>query len=133
MPDSPRIFRVTLQVSDLPQAANFYASLLDAQGRVIRGGRTYFDCGPVILALLDPGAEGNAATPLPDIVYFSVEDLERVHARAKALHCLSQEEVHGEQGGAIVRRPWGERSFYCVDPFGNELCFVDAKTIFSGK
>jgi len=30
-------------------------------------------------------------------------------------------------------RPWGERSFYAHDPFGNPLCFVDATTIFTGK
>lgn len=29
-------------------------------------------------------------------------------------------------------RPWGERSFYCRDPFGNGLCFVDEKTLFTG-
>jgi hypothetical protein len=35
--------------------------------------------------------------------------------------------------GAIVRRPWGERSFYAVDPFGNKLCFVDRATLFTGR
>ena len=29
-------------------------------------------------------------------------------------------------------RPWGERSFYLRDPFGNPLCFVDAATLFTG-
>jgi len=32
-----------------------------------------------------------------------------------------------------VERPWGERSFYAVDPFGNPLCFVDQKTLFTGR
>ena len=35
--------------------------------------------------------------------------------------------------GEIARRPWGERSFYLQDPFGNPLCVVDAGSIFTGK
>jgi hypothetical protein len=34
--------------------------------------------------------------------------------------------------GRIAVRPWGERSFYLHDPFGNPLCFVDARTLFTG-
>jgi len=34
--------------------------------------------------------------------------------------------------GALVVRPWGERSFYARDPAGNALCFVDASTCFTG-
>ena len=33
----------------------------------------------------------------------------------------------------IVKRPWGELSFYAEDPWGNGLCFVDEKTLFTGK
>ena len=32
---------------------------------------------------------------------------------------------------AIETQPWGERSFYCADPFGNKLCFVDDQTLFT--
>lgn len=133
MNDTPKLFRVILQVSDLAKATRFYTQLLDLPGRSIRGSRHYFDCGPVILALLDPGAGGEAAKPMPDHIYFSVAKLEAVHARAAALGCLSREDVHDEPGGAIAVRPWGERSFYAEDPFGNLLCFVDAKTVFTGR
>src|SRR5689334_5341135 len=134
MTDVPQLFRVTLQVSDVPKAAKFYAKLLGVEGRDIRGStRHYLDCGPVILGLIDPSAGKVKAKPSPDITYFSVKDLAKVHARAKALKCLSKEDVHGDAGGEMVKRPWGERSFYCVDPWGNELCFVDAKTVFTGK
>ena len=34
---------------------------------------------------------------------------------------------------AIETRPWGERSFYCLDPDGNQLCFVDDSTLFLGR
>jgi catechol 2,3-dioxygenase-like lactoylglutathione lyase family enzyme len=133
MANVPRLFRVILQVSDLDRAAAFYSKLLGAKGRRIPGARHYFDCGPVILALLYPTGGGEEARPNPDYVYFAVKDLPRVHARARALECLSKEHVHGEAAGAIVKRPWGERSFYARDPFGNGLCFVEARTAFTGR
>ena len=39
--------------------------------------------------------------------------------RARELGALANEGVHGAPAGAIVKRPWGERSFYAVDPWGN--------------
>ena len=38
---------------------------------------------------------------------------------------------HGSMG-EIAERPWGERSFYATDPFGNKICFVDRATMFTG-
>ena len=133
MADVPSVFRVVLQVSDLDQAVEFYSKLLGTKGRRIHGARHYFDCGGVILALLDPTHGRVKAKPSPDYVYFSVKGLEKVHARAKELGCLSKEKVHEESGGDIATRPWGERSFYADDPFGNGLCFVDEKTLFTGR
>ena len=133
MADVPNLYRVILHVTDLDRAAEFYSTLLGIQGRSIRGARHYFDCGSVILALLDPTSGDEKAKPLPDYIYFSVKDLEKVHERARHLGCLSTEDVHEESAGDIVIRPWGERSFYAQDPFGNGLCFVDEKTIFTGK
>ena len=40
--------------------------------------------------------------------------------------------VHGVPGGDINVKPWGERSFYANDPWGNPLCFVEAGTVYSG-
>jgi catechol 2,3-dioxygenase-like lactoylglutathione lyase family enzyme len=131
--DVPKVFRVVLQVSALDKAVAFYSKLLGSNGRRIHGARHYFDCGGVILALLDPAQGRVKAKPSPDHVYFSVRDLEKIHARARKLRCLSKEEVHGESGGALVTRPWGERSFYAQDPFGNQLCFVDQETLFTGR
>ncbi len=131
---APKLFRIILQVSDLDRAAEFYAKLLDDAGRRIpRASRHYFDCGPVILALVDVSASGEAAKPLPDYIYFAVNNLEGVHARARELGCLSTDDVHGESAGEIVKRPWGERSFYVEDPWGNGLCFADESTLFTGK
>ena len=134
MAKAPKLFRIILQVSDLDKAADFYSKLLDDPGRRIpRASRHYIDCGPVILALVDQSPAGLKAKPLPDYIYFAVKDLEKVHARAKGLKCLSKEDVHGEPAGEIVKRPWGERSFYAFDPWKNGLCFVDDKTLFTGR
>jgi catechol 2,3-dioxygenase-like lactoylglutathione lyase family enzyme len=129
-----KLFRIILQVSDLDQAAEFYGRLLNDPGRRIpRASRHYIDCGPVILALVDVTAGGEEAKPLPDHIYFSVDDLDPVYERARDLGCLSAEDVHGAGAGEIVIRPWGERSFYVKDPWGNGLCFVDSKTLFTGR
>ena len=134
MSDIPKLYRIILQVSDLDRAAEFYSDLLGTDGRRIYGGfRHYFDCGPVILALVDPSADDEEARPNPDNIYFSVKDLEAVHARARDLGCLSAGDVHGEAAGEIVTRPWGERSFYAFDPFGNPICFVEESTVFTGR
>ena len=64
--------------------------------------------------------------------YFTVENLEAAFDRARALGCLSREDVHDAPGGGIVVRPWGERSFYVDDPWGNQLCFVEEGTVYTG-
>jgi len=134
MPQAPSLFRIILQVSDLDRAAGFYSQLLGEEGRRIpRASRHYIDCGPVILALVDVTAGSEKAKPLPDYIYFAVKNLESVHERAKALNCLSDEDVHGSSAGDMVVRPWGERSFYVADPWGNGLCFVDDTTLFTWK
>ncbi len=127
-----RIFRVSLEVSDSKKANRFYSKLLGIEGRLVGGGRVYFDCGPVILALVDVSATRKKPRPIAQDVYFAVPDVEAYYARAKKLRGLSKEDVHGAPAGAVVVRPWGERSFYAEDPFGNGLCFVDEKTLFIG-
>jgi hypothetical protein len=39
--------------------------------------------------------------------------------------------VHGAPAGDVIKRPWGERSFYATDPWGNELCFVEEGTLYT--
>jgi len=137
MSDQTILFRIILQVDDLDKAEDFYGKLLGDRGRRIpRASRHYIDCGPVILALVDVTGGGTIDTKaeqLPDYIYFSVANLESFHTRAKVLNCLSDEDVHGASAGEIVKRPWGELSFYVHDPWGNGLCFVDEKTLFTGE
>ena len=131
---APTLYRIILQVDNLDRAEEFYGKLLGDRGRRIpRGFRHYIDCGAVILALVDVTADNAKPQPLPDYIYFAVNDVEAVYERARELQCLSTEDVHGESAGDIVKRPWGERSFYAHDPWGNGLCFVDENTLFTGK
>ena len=41
--------------------------------------------------------------------------------------------MDGAPMGAVATRPWGERSFYARDPFGNGICFVDRESVFTGS
>jgi uncharacterized glyoxalase superfamily protein PhnB/catechol 2,3-dioxygenase-like lactoylglutathione lyase family enzyme len=131
---APKMFRIALQVADLEQAAAFYSQLLDDPGIPIpRGSRHYFNCGPVILALVDVAkGPGERPQPTPDYIYFAVNNLDQVFARAKVLNCLANDRYHDQNAGEILKRPWGEVSFYCEDPWGNGVCFVDETTLFTG-
>ena len=121
------LFGVFVPVSDFVRAVRFFSGLLAMKGFRVSSGRHYFDCGGTILACFDPRADtdGFGLGPNPDHLYFAVTDLEGAYRRALALKA--------EMLDPIARRPWGERSFYLRDPFGNKLCFVDRSTMFLGQ
>ena len=123
-----RLYRVIVPVTDVEHAARFYGHVLDLAGERVSPGRHYFDCSGTILACFDPRADGDDwdATPNPDHVYFAVDDLEATFARCQAAGCRRLDD-------AISTQPWGERLFYATDPFGNQVCFVDEATVFTGS
>ena len=123
---NPRLFRVIVPVSNIDAAATFYGNVLADAGRRISPGRHYFPCGRTILACFDPRADGDDwdSRPNPDHLYFAVDDLEETLGRVRAQPSASIDKD-------IETHPWGERSFYCRDPFGNKLCFVDDRTLFT--
>ena len=129
----PRLFRLLLEVDNLDQAVSFYTTLLATEGRAIRGGRHYFDCGEIILGLVDVSASGRVPSVFSEYIYFATAELNETHQRASNLGCLSDDDVHGQSAGEITMRPWGECSFYVEDPFGNRLRFVDEDTLFTGR
>jgi predicted enzyme related to lactoylglutathione lyase len=131
MSDSPKLFRVTLEVADLERATQLYAALFGLDGQRYPGARHYFDCGGVIVAVLDVSRGGMPPTPGPTSLYFAVDDVDAVHARADQLGVLAPYQVHGEPASAVITRPWGERSFYVVDPWGNDLCFCENGTLYT--
>ena len=129
------LFRVILPVGDVDAAAAFYGSVLGSPGERVSPGRHYFDCEGTILACYDPRADGDGAeaSPNPEWLYLAVDDLEATREAARAAGAgFPDEEVHGDPMAEIALRPWGERSFYLLDPFGNKICFVDRTTKFTG-
>lgn len=133
---TPRVFRILLPTRDLEASVRFYERLLATKGRAVAEGRVYFDCGSVILGLLDYSTlPADELRPPAEAVYLATEDLDGVHRRARELGSLSQELLHGDPSSPMGEpkvRPWGERSFYANDPAGNPLCFVEASTVFTG-
>ncbi|MEO6260151.1 MAG: VOC family protein [Thermoanaerobaculia bacterium] len=129
--DVPQFFRLNIETANLDEAVTFYTTLLGIEGRRQAGSRCYFQCGPVTLQVLDV-SKGGAPHPAAKALYFTVTDLEAIFERARKLRCLSQESVHDAPGGGIVVRPWGERSFYALDPWKNPLCFVEEGTVYAG-
>ncbi len=131
-----KLFRVLLPVNDIEQAATFYASVLGLTGDRVSPGRHYFDCEGTVLACFDPAADGDNYDPVPltEPLYIAVEDLPTTLERARSAGASLSEEVVPDVGplGQIADRPWGERSFYLSDPFGNPLCFVSRDTMFTG-
>jgi catechol 2,3-dioxygenase-like lactoylglutathione lyase family enzyme len=128
MADVPQLFRLNIEVGDLAAAQRFYETLLGLTGRVQPGSRFYMNAGPVALQVVQVQAPHPAAKAL----YFSVADLDALHQRAAMLKSLSTDPVHTLSGGDISVKPWGERSFYANDPWGNPLCFVEAGTVYAG-
>lgn len=127
--DVPAFFRLTVEVGNLDQAEEFYNKLFHTKGLRSPGARVYIQAGPVALQVLDVSA-ASAPHPSAKSLYFTVKDLQAIHDRAQFLGALSETLVHGSPGGEIAKRPWGERSFYAEDPWGNALCFVEAGTTY---
>jgi len=44
---------------------------------------------------------------------------------------VADERQGTDPAGTVKKRPWGERSFYVVDPWGNDLCFVEDGTLYT--
>lgn len=126
----PRLYRVILPVPDIDRAAAFYGAVFGTPGERVSPGRHYFDHGGAILACYEPAADGDDAAsgwrfhPFQHL-YFAVSDLEETLSRAR--------EAGGSIDGPIETMPWGERLFYARDPFGSPICFVDDRSLFTGR
>ena len=122
-----RVFRLAIPASDHAASRKFYEHVLGIPADDTVPSRLYFHCGEVILAVIDWSIEerGREVRPLPDDLYLATNELDAVYERAVAAGATI---VSG-----IETRPWHERSFYCLDPDGHQLCFVDDTTLFLGR
>jgi predicted enzyme related to lactoylglutathione lyase len=120
------VFRIAIPASQIGRSRAFYEALLGMDADDTVPSRLYFHCGDVILAVIDWEIEPlGPFQSTPENLYFATDELDAVHERATA--------VSADRLSPIETRPWGERSFYCVDPDGNRLCFVDETTLFLGR
>jgi predicted enzyme related to lactoylglutathione lyase len=121
-----RVFRIAVPASRIGVSRVFYESVLGLDADDTVPSRLYFHCGDVILALIDWTVDGRGPfQPTPDDLYLATGELDAVYERAIA--------AGARVTSPIETRPWGERSFYCLDPDGNRLCFVDETTLFLGR
>ena len=121
-----RVFRIAIPASQIDRSRLFYERVLALDADDTVPSRLYFLCGDVIMALIDWTVEGRGSFhATPDNLYFATEELDQIHVRALA--------AGARQVSPIETRPWGERSFYCLDPDGNRLCFVEETPLFLGR
>jgi predicted enzyme related to lactoylglutathione lyase len=121
-----RVFRIAIPASDIGRSRRFYESVLGVAADDTVPSRLYFHCGDLIVAVIDWQVEPlGAFHPTSENLYLATDELEDVRARAEA--------AGARHLSSIETRPWGERSFYCTDPDGNRLCFVDDATLFLGR
>jgi catechol 2,3-dioxygenase-like lactoylglutathione lyase family enzyme len=122
----PRIYRLTIPVSDIERATSFYSEILGSLGERVWRNRHYFRCGAVVLACVEPGA-GDDLGPDSEarVIYFAVDALDPIMQRLRQAGA-------GHVDDAVQEQAWGERSFYAQDPFGNRLCFVYEPTTYTG-
>ena len=123
------LYRVILPVGNIERAASFYGAVFDTPGERVSPGRHYFNCGGTVLACYDPEADGDGERPPPVLdpfqyLYFAVDDLDATYQRVR--------DAGGVLESEIKAMPWGETLFYARDPFGGQLCFVEATTVFTG-
>jgi catechol 2,3-dioxygenase-like lactoylglutathione lyase family enzyme len=122
----PRVFRIAIPASRIDVSRDFYETLLGIEVDATVPSRLYFHCGDVIVALIDWTVEERRdLQATPDYIYFATPELDAVYERAVALGARIE--------SGVEARAWGERSFYCLDPDGNRLCFVDDSTLFLGR
>ena len=121
-----RVFRIAIPVSRIDASRQFYETVLGLAVDDTVPSRLYFHCGEVIVALIDWAVENRGPFhATPDNLYLATDELAAVYDRAV--------EAGARMLTPVETRPWGERSFYCLDPDGNHLCFVDETTLFLGR
>ena len=119
-----KLHRVLIPVRDIDAASRFYREVFAAPGERVAVNRHYFDGGGVVVGIIDP-LQKETLEPNPECTYFSMEEsLETVRDAWVGAGGTLQDDIRTHD--------WGETSFYGVDPWGNQVCFIAAGTEFSG-
>lgn len=108
------VLRIVANVAtDAPdELRRFYADLFGLDVLMDLGWIVTLGSGERATAQVSLMREGGSGTPVPDLS-IEVDDVDAVHARARAMGC---EIIH-----ALTDEPWGVRRFFVVDPTGKVL------------
>ncbi|WP_114951078.1 glyoxalase superfamily protein [Sphingosinicella terrae] len=117
---APRLVRAApeLPVDDLDRALAYYDGQLGfrTMSRMPQGNYAVVQRDDVALHLF---SDGDASTPVS--LHIFVEEIERLESDL------------GSRGARITqpleRRPWGNRDFRIVDPFGNQIKFTEPAAV----
>ncbi len=130
---------LVLPTTSMGRAEGFYEELLGVEADSFVPNRHFFYLDACQLSLVNPAEHARAHglpegpfRPNPEIVYFAVSDLDASWERAQK---LGMRPLVGDPdvGDGIQTHPWGERSFYGLDPSGNPISFVDDQTLYRGR
>ncbi len=121
------LFRIILPTHPIQKALDFYEPIFETQALRVSDGRYYFHLGNVILACYDSIADGDLyqIPPNPEHIYISTSHIQDTYQKVQQQNPLVI-------SPKIQKMPWGENSFYFIDPFGNKICFVEKGTEFLG-
>lgn len=128
---------VVLPTTNMGRAQGFYEELLGVDADASVPNRHVFYLDSCQLSLVNPaehahGLDEAPFRPNPEILYFAVPDLDASWERAQK---LGMRPLAGDPdvGNGIQTHPWGERSFYGLDPSGNPISCVDDQTLYRGR
>lgn len=130
---------VAVPTTSMGRAEAFYEELLGVEADSFVPNRHFFYLDACQLSLVNPAEHARAHglpeppfRPNPEILYFAVSDLGAAYERAQKLRMRPLAD-DPDVGTGIQTHPWGERSFYGLDPSGNPISFVDDQTLYRGR
>ena len=135
--ERPSLRSVVLPTSSMGRSEGFFEELLGVEADTSIPNRHFFLLDDCQLSLVDPREHAKSheleATPFranPETVYIAVDDLDAAWERAQKIGMQALHDDDVQQG--IHTYPWGERSFYGLDPCGNPISLVDEANLYLG-
>ena len=135
----PSLSNVVLPTTSIGRAEAFFEEMLGIEADTTVPNRHFFYTERCQVSLVNPaehatahGTEARPFRPNPEIVYFAVSDLDASWERSQKLRMKPMAD-DPDVGVGIQTQPWGERSFYGLDPSGNPISFVDDQTLYLGR
>ncbi len=111
------VWSITLYVSDLEQAKQFYGQTLGLEKKYEYASYVGFECGGLEIGLIPRLEKGQRVDPSSPVVDFLVDDVEKFYDELRKKGVNFTQELHQE--------PWGGRQATFTDPDGNPLEIVE--------